>query len=312
LLEKDYDIKVDRKAIKRNLMNLVDVDEYDINYSETIRINKDGEEETIYSDWYIEHDFDDSELRLLIDGLLFSKHIPYSQCKTLIKKLTGLSSTYFQSHVKHIQNLPESLPRNPELLYTIEILDEAINKKKKVSFNYTVYGLDKKKHPSLDHEGNPKKFTMNPYQMVGTNGRYYLVCNLEGKNDIANYRVDRITNIELLDEPVKSLKKVKGAEYGLNLPQHMAEHVYMFSGEGIRVKFRADKAIIDNLVDWFGTEFDIKELADNRIEVVLKVNETAMKCWALQFSPYGIEVVTPKSLRDSVVKDLKKSLGLYK
>lgn len=80
ILEREYDMKVDRKAVKRNLMNLIDFG-YQVEYSESIRQGKNGEEEIIFTDWYLEKDFTDSELRLLIDSLLFSKHIPYSQCK---------------------------------------------------------------------------------------------------------------------------------------------------------------------------------------------------------------------------------------
>ena len=50
-LEAEYAQKVDRKSIKRNLMNLINFG-YDIEYSEKIRINKNGNEEIIYSDWY--------------------------------------------------------------------------------------------------------------------------------------------------------------------------------------------------------------------------------------------------------------------
>lgn len=76
ILEREYDMKVDRKAVKRNLMNLIDFG-YQVEYSESIRQGKNGEEEIIFTDWYLEKDFTDSELRLLIDSLLFSKHIPY-------------------------------------------------------------------------------------------------------------------------------------------------------------------------------------------------------------------------------------------
>ena len=110
ILEREYDMKVDRKAVKRNLMNLIDFG-YQVEYSESIRQGKNGEEEIIFTDWYLEKDFTDSELRLLIDSLLFSKHIPYSQCKKLIEKLEGLLHTFhllvfdiiFQAPVFHIQ-----------------------------------------------------------------------------------------------------------------------------------------------------------------------------------------------------------------
>ena len=94
ILKKEYDMDADRKAIKRNLMNLIDFG-YNLEFSESVRRNKNGEEETIYTDWYLVRDFSDAELRLLIDSILFSKHIPYNQCKRLIEKIEGLSNRYF-------------------------------------------------------------------------------------------------------------------------------------------------------------------------------------------------------------------------
>lgn len=51
ILEQEYDMKVDRKAVKRNLMNLIDFG-YQVEYSESIRQGKNGEEEIIFTDWY--------------------------------------------------------------------------------------------------------------------------------------------------------------------------------------------------------------------------------------------------------------------
>ncbi len=75
LLETEYSMKADRKAIKRNLTDLIDFG-YPLSYSESIRNGKNGEEEIIYTDWYMEHEFDDSELRLLIDSLCFPSTSP--------------------------------------------------------------------------------------------------------------------------------------------------------------------------------------------------------------------------------------------
>ena len=79
MLWRDYAMKVERKAIKRNIMNLLDFG-YNIEYKEVPRATKNTktgelEENTIFTDFYLIRDFDDSELRLLIDSLLFSKHI---------------------------------------------------------------------------------------------------------------------------------------------------------------------------------------------------------------------------------------------
>ena len=48
-----------------------------------VAISKTGELEESYilSDFYLSREFSDGELRLLIDSLLFSQHIPYSRCR---------------------------------------------------------------------------------------------------------------------------------------------------------------------------------------------------------------------------------------
>lgn len=309
ILENEYQMVVDRKAVKRNLMNLIEFG-YNIEYSESARLNKNGEEETLYTDWYLERDFSDAELRLLVDSLLFSKHIPYSQCNSLIKKIEGLSNQYFRSKVKHIRNLPEDMPENKQLFYSIEVLNEAINKGRKVEFMYNDFGIDMKPHPRIASDGKPRKYIINPYQMVATNGRYYLICNYEKYDGVSNYRIDRISEIEMLDVTVKPAKHVLGLEHGLDLPRHMAEHIYMFAGPSERVFFRAQKYIVGEIIDWFGKDVRFSDETENEVTASVMVNLNAMRYWAMQYAPH-IMVQSPQSLVNQLKKDIRATAVKY-
>ncbi len=309
ILKSEYSMSADRKAVKRNLMNLIACG-YPIEYTETIRKGKTAQEESIYSDWYMEHEFSEAELRLLIDSLLFSNHIPYSQCRRLIEKIEGLSSVHFKSNVRHICNLPENLPTNDELFLTIEVLDEAISKGRQVSFVYSNYDVDKKPHPRLNEDGKARKYLINPYQMAATNGKYYLICNYDPYDNVANYRVDRITDIKLLDTPAKPMKRVSGLEHGLNLPKHMAEHIYMFSGESIWVTFRAKRYLVSDIIDWFGKDVNFTDITEEKMNVIVKVSQEAMRLWAMQYALH-IKVLAPQSLRDNIRQDLEDALKQY-
>jgi len=309
ILETEYSMKVDRKAVKRNLMNLIEFG-YNIEFSESVRMGRNGEEETIYSDWYLVRDFNDAELRLLIDSLLFSKHIPYSQCKTLIGKLEGLSNQYFKSKVRHIRTMPDSQPVNKQLFLTIEVLDEAISKGRQVAFTYNEFDIDKKLHPRKNSEGAVREYIVNPYQMVATNGRYYLICNYDKYDNVSNYRLDRITDIKLLDSKAKPQKQVKGLEHGLDLPKHMAEHIYMFAGESVRVKFRAKRSITGEIMDWFGSGVTFSEATEEEVTVSVKVNEQAFYFWVLQYGAY-VEVLEPEGLRERVKCVIMEMAGKY-
>lgn len=309
ILQTEYEMFADRKAIKRNLMNLIDFG-YNLEFSESVRRNKDGEEEVIYTDWYLERDFSDAELRLLIDSLLFSKHIPYSRCKELIEKIEGLSNRYFKSKVRHVRNLPVDQPQNAELFYTIEILDEAIERNRQVVFHYGDYGTDKNLHLRERKDGKPREYLVNPYQMVATNGRYYLIANVERHDNVSHYRLDHIRDIEITDTPAKPQRKVEGLENGLDLPKHMAEHVYMFAGESQRVIMRTTPGMAGELIDWFGSGVTFSDETETSVITHVTANLQAMRFWALQYAPY-VTVLAPQSLVDTVKKDLECAITSY-
>lgn len=314
ILRNEYSMNVERKSVRRNILNLIDFG-YEIEYSESVRIvpnAKTGELEESYilSDFYLVRDFNDSELRLLIDSLLFSKHIPYSQCKELVKKLEGLSSQYFKARAKHISTMPDNSPQNKQLFYTIEILDEAISRSRQVSFTYNDFGVDKNLHPRLSSDRKPRKYTVNPYQIAAANGRYYLICNYDKYDDVGNYRLDRITDIKLLDVPAKPTRKVRGLEHGFDLPRHMAEHVYMFSGESATVTFRMKKYLINDAVDWFGKEIEFFDESEEEVNAKVYVNLAAMRRWAMQYAVH-MRVLSPQSLVNEVTSDIKAAMGNY-
>ncbi len=314
ILKNEYMMPVERKAVKRNLSDLIEYG-YPIEYRETVRMmpnKKTGvlEENHIYSDFYFARDFSEAELRLLIDSLLFSKHIPSSHCRQLVQKLENLSSRYFKAKTKHICTLPPNRLENKQLFYTVDILDEAIEKKKQVQFFYAAYAADKKLHPKLDGNGNPRVYTINPYQIVATNGRYYLICNNDAYDNLSNYRIDRITDIQLLDTPAKPKREVKGMENGLDLSKHMAEHIYMFAGKSVRAQFIAEKYIISDILDYFGDKVTFSNETDDKITVSVTVNEQDMRLWAMQYA-LQVRVTAPQALADAVRSDIRKAAERY-
>lgn len=305
ILGREYQMTADRKSVKRNLMNLIDFG-YPLSYSEIVRTNKQGEEESIYTDWYMEHEFDDGELRLLIDSLLFSKHIPPTQRRALIEKLEGLSNVYFHAKVKHICTMPENTPFNQQLFYTIDMLDEAIGRQRQVAFAYCSYDMDKKLHPRKRSDGTVREYIVNPYQLAVNNGRYYLICNYDKYEGISHYRVDRIQDIRILDAPCKPLQAVNG----LDLSRHMAEHIYMFTGESIRVKFRASRSILNDIMDYFGMEAEFSDATEQDVLVKLRINEEDMFKWAVQYGDHVV-VLEPESLRSRVESAFRQALARY-
>lgn len=291
LIQAHYGVACERKAVKRNITALIEFG-YDILYD---------------NGWYLaSRTFENSELHLLVSSVLFSKSIPTKQCKDLIEKLLSLSNQYFVSKVDHISNLPElQHTDNKQIFYTIEILSEALERHKKVSFTYNDYHIDKKLHPRRE-----AKYIVNPYQIVATNGRYYLIGNYDAYDDISHYRIDRITDIDILDERIKAHKDVKGMKNGLNLPKHMAEHVYMFNGNTIRVKIQANKKIISDIIDWFGPNVHFSNESEGLCDVTFKANENAVFYWAMQYGEH-VRVLEPAFLQERIKNAAKQIAAKY-
>lgn len=314
ILETEYGMKAGRKAVRRNLMDLLEFG-YEIEYTETPRRVKNAktgkwEESTILTDFYLVHDFTDGELRLLIDGLLFSRHIPYRQCRQLVEKLEGLSNRYFRARVGHIRTLSDTAPENRQLFFTIEALDDAISRSRQVAFHYLAYGTDKKAHPRRNSAGEVREYIVNPYQMAAVNGRYYLIGNYDKYDDVAHYRLDRITDIRVLDTPAKPARKVKGLENGFDLPRHMAEHVYMFTGESAVVTFRLKKYLLTEVLDWFGAGIEFFDESGEEVSARVRVNLQAMRKWAMQYAVHT-KILSPQSLAEQVKEDLCQAMAQY-
>ena len=314
-LQAEYGVTAERKAIRRNILGLMECG-YEIEYTETVRMvpnPKTGEPEESYlwSDFYLVRDFTDAELRLLIDSLLFSRHIPYSQCKELVEKLEHLSNKYFRAHVRHIHTMPESQPTNKQLFYTIEILDEAISEGKKVSFTYMDYGTDKNMHRRCRQDGTVREYVVSPYQMAAKEGKYYLICNHDRFNNASNYRVERIADIQLLDEPARPFATLEGSDgQRLNLAKYMAEHIYMYAGGNTRVKFRIVREMIGDVLDIFGPNVRFCDETDSNVCVIADVNERGMLQFAKNYGP-DVLILEPKALVEAMREDAKNLLEAY-
>lgn len=291
-LRAQYGMDCDRRSVKNNIDALKEM-------GYEIETNNKGA-------FLAGRKFDNAELRLLIDSVLFSKGISQKRAKELIEKLKEMGGRHFSAKVKHVCNLPElQHTDNKQTMYALDALNDAIDQRKKVSFTYNTYGTDMKLHPRRQ-----EPYIVNPYQIVANNGRYYLIGNYDKYDNVSHYRIDRMTSVCMLDEKRKPMSDVTDFKNGFSLPKHMAEHIYMFSGKSVSVKMVAKKHLMNELVDWFGKDFKIRrELADEML-VEVKCNAEAMHFWALQYGPY-VEVLEPAELREEIRESVREMWEKY-
>ena len=182
-LNREYGIVLERKAVGRNLSLLREAG-YEI-------------VSTGAGCYLSEREFEDSELQLLIDGVLASK-------QELIEKLSALASPSYRRTAKNIYTVNEwDKTESPALFFTIEVIDEAIETGRQIEYDYNKYGADRKLHRT-SHQHH------TPYLLILHNQRYYLMSLNEKFKTLSYCRVDRITDIRVTEDPATNIHTIPG------------------------------------------------------------------------------------------------------
>jgi len=251
-------------------------------------------------------DFEDGELLFLVDAIYSSKSMPTKYAKDLVGKLTKTFSKFKRKKFNHLEKIDDgNKTDNKQVFYTIEILNDAIENKKKVEFQYGAYNTNKE----FKLKSDGKFYKINPYFMVNNRGKYYLVCNYDKYDDISNYKIECISNVKVLEEDVKPIESL--CENGkFSIKDYMKEHIYMVAGKTIDAKVKiCNEEKVNDFVDWFGKEVDIHK-ENGELFASLKVNEDSLVYWALQYGGH-VEIVEPVETREKIKTTLQNMLKKY-
>ena len=298
-----YGIKMNRRTLKTYLDDLTAAG-YPLCSSKKNRTLPDGTTEILQTDWYIEPQFEASELRLLTDLLTAMPAVPETQKEALLRKLMQHSSPMSRQAQSEQQMVYLHTPPAKQLLYSVEILCEAIRRNRVVSFQYCTYQLDENdipvQVPRCRSTGDAREYLVSPYEIAVSHGRYYLICCKEPHRTVSHYRIDRITDIRIIEQferlPAEELSDSH------TLPENLAEQLYMYSGEMITCEFLAEQRILGDILDWFGSGAEIRRAEQAfLLHVTVRVHPTAMQHWALQYGQY-VTVLEPESLRCSLAE----------
>lgn len=273
-----YELDPDRRTVYRALELLKDMG-FEVSSYETDQ------------GYYLkERLFELSEIRLLMDAVYSFRFISPKHAQDLIDKLQQLLSVYDRKRYRHLTTAQTGIrTSNREVFYNIDRLEEAIVRKVKVQFNYLKYSVNKTLVQRRD-----KKYTVNPYEMVLTNEHYYLVCAMSHQSRISLYRIDRMKDVQLTEEPLDP------QDESFNPGGFVNQSVYAFSGEPEHIKLICDISILDHLIDRFGTDIHLRTIRENKLEVQFLAPPYGVKFWALQFLPY-VEISSPSWLRQEII-----------
>lgn len=274
-----YGMDCERKSIATNIDSLIELG-FDI-----IKVPHKG--------CFIgERIIEPSEVSFIVDALFSSKSINGKQAKVLAEKISSMLSKYQRRKYNYIYKADQvSRTQNHDLFYNIEIIQEAIEKNKQILFRYD--------RPYFEKENKRRLYKVNPYFLINSQGKYYLVCNYDYFDTMGNYKVDLIKDIQILNEERKPINEIKGYKNGVDIAKYVNEHIYVFSDKIINatLKLSGEKAV-QYIVEWFGKDAKLYK-QDDSIYASVVSNEQALVYWCMQYGE-NVELVDPVETRKKI------------
>ena len=238
--------------------------------------------------------FDEAEMRLMIDALASCKFIPAKQSKGLISKITKLAGRSASERLVRNVSVEQRIKgTNKKVMGIIDAINEAINRKKQIGFQYFDY--DERKQKRLRREGY--KYRMSPYRLVWNGDFYYVVGWYEKYDSLTSFRVDRMAAApEILEADAIPLAK------GVDLDRHINTMQHMFNTERKRVRLNCDNSVMDAIVDRFGEKVDTFRRGDGTFDANVEVAvNNVLFAWVVGFSG-KVRISSP----DEVVKEYRE------
>lgn len=252
-LEK-YDVTAERKSIYVDLQDL-----------QKLGVEVEGNQEGRYTYYrVVGRQFELPELKLLVDAIQSSKFITVKKSNELIKKLETFCSEWEAKKLQRqvfVQDRIKTM--NESIYYSVDTIHAAIAENKQIRFKYFQWNI--KKEPEYKHDG--KFYHISPWALTWDAENYYLVGFDSDAGIIKHYRVDKMTNISMVD------KEREGKEHfkQWNTADYAKKNFAMFGGDEEDVTVWLENSMCGVFIDRFGKNITFNPVDANHSTVRLKV-----------------------------------------
>lgn len=242
------------------------------------------------------------ELKILIDAVQAASFVTEKKTGELVDKIAALGGSHRAGILKgNIVKFNTRKHRNETVYYTVGFIEDAIQKNKKIIFKY--FDLDENGQKVYRRDGH--HYVVEPVALVFNEDNYYLIVYSEKHDGTANYRVDRIDGVEIIDDPVSD----KARSLRRKVARYTEEAFKMFNGQPETVTLRFADKLIGPVLDKFGEVTKMTRVDDHTIEATVQVRiAPTFWGWLFQFGT-DMDIVEPEFLKDEY---LNKAAELLK
>lgn len=247
-------------------------------------------------------EFELAELKLLVDAVQSSKFLTEKKSHELIKKLERFCSRHAAGKLqRQVHVIDRVKTMNERVLYLVDTLHEAIAENRIISFDYMKWNGKKELVPR--HEG--KRYRVSPYILMWEEENYYLVAYDEVADGRRFYRVDKMADIKIEDEP-----RTHSELFTENAALLSKKTFGMYDGKEERVRLSFGEPLLGVVLDRFGTDVILLDKGNGLYEAAVDV-QVSQQFFGWICGVSEVKIVGPVSVISEYREHLKRQHTWY-
>ena len=248
-----------------------------------------------------ERTFEIPELKMLLDAVSSARFISETKSKQLTKKIMSLAGMQQREQLKrHVRAIGKTKVDNKGLYYIIDTITEAINRKKKIRFQYMEYNGRKEKILRNDGE----VYILSPYVLYWNEDYYYVLGYSDKRERVTAFRIDRMKTPTIMDDDAVPKPE------DFDVSAYSNKVFQMFSGEEITVELECDTALMKYVIDRFGIDVETEELSEDKFLAKVPVDlSPTFYGWVFQFGG-GIRIMGPEEAEEAYKEMVDKAVSV--
>ena len=251
--------------------------------------------------WLDARTFELPELKLLVDAVQASRFISENKTRSLIRKLQTLCSRHeAQSLQRQVVISGRAKSASESIYYNVDLIQNAIAADRRIAFCYFDWNLDGTRR------FRDSVYEAAPCALCWDNEFYYLIAETT-RHGITHYRVDKMTQVSLLEQP----RALSAQAKALDLASYTKRTFGMFTGVPQMVQLRMENTLAGVVIDRFGA--DTMLIPDGPAHFCFTIEAAVSPLflsWIMMFGSRA-EILSPLPVRDAFAALCREALSAY-
>lgn len=247
--------------------------------------------------YVVDRKFERSEVQVLLSAVGSAKSLSNHKTVMLMQKLYELLGTTEAELLQDIISVANK-HNNERIYYSIDAITIALLEKKKLSFFYFDYGLSGERVYRKDKA----RYEVNPLGLVYSEDKLYLVCYHDKYGNAANYRVDRMDEVQVEQVGITQNESFNN----FDIAAYKREQFGMYVGVETTVELMIPLDLLEVVIDRFGENIYpiLTQNGEYAVTVTVQVSRTFF-AWLTTFEG-RVKVKSPESVKESYIEFIKK------